>query len=242
LPVVLVHGMRMSGSMWSPVAERLGPRRPVAAPDLPGHGTRRDEPFTMEAAAAVLRAAIDDLGGRALVAGHSLGGGVATFAAARHPEAVAGLVGIGCTFPAGRQAVLGAPAYRALGAVLTHPRVPSDRLTEWLLRRLLPADVAAAALQGGFSDEAVAAVTAAVLEVDWLAELARYRGPVWLVNGGLDQFRGGERRWLAACVDGRLAVWPRLNHISIMGEVDRITTLIADAAAVATSAAAHAGR
>lgn len=92
---------------------------------------------------------------------------------------------------------------------------------------------------GGFSDEVVPAVTAAVMGVDWPAEVARYRGPVWLVNGGLDQFRGGERRWLAACVDGRLAVWPRLNHISIMGEVDRIATLVSDAAAVA---AADAGR
>jgi pimeloyl-ACP methyl ester carboxylesterase len=230
--------MRMSGAMWGPVADRLRPRHPVVTPDLPGHGSWRDDEFTLDGAVALVRAAIDEVGGRALVVGHSLGGGVATATAARCPAAVAGLVGIGCTFPGGRLGNWGAPFYRALGAVLNQPRVPADRLTEWLLRRLLPTEVAEAAIAGGFSEEAVAAVTEAVMGVDWPAEVARYRGPVWLVNGGFDQFRGGEKQWLTACAHGRLAVWPRLNHISIMGEVERIATLVDDACAVAAHRAA----
>lgn len=238
LPVVLLHGMRMTGAMWEPVAGRLRSHRPVVTPDLPGHGARQGEPFTLDVAAAVVRDAIDEVGGRALVVGHSLGGGVATITAARHPESVAGLIGIGCTFPGGRIAAWGAPLYRALGDLLNRPGVPDDRLTAWLFRRLLPPDVADAAIAGGFSGGAVPAVTEAVIGVDWPAEVARYGGPVWLVNGGFDQFRPGERRWLAACPAGRLTVWPRLNHISIMGEVERIATLIDDACAVATGSTA----
>lgn len=235
LPVVLVHGMRVSGAMWGPVADRLRPGRAVVVPDLPGHGSRRSEPFTLDRAVAVVMAAIDEVGGRALVVGHSLGGGVATATAGRHPDAVAGVIGIGCTFPAGRSAAAGAKLYRAFGAWVGRPGTTADRATEWLFHRLLPPEVARATIAGGLYGEPVTAVADEVTRVDWPAELARYPGPLWLVNGGFDQFRGGERRWLAATADGRLVVWPRLNHISIMGEVDRLVTLIDDACAVAAS-------
>ncbi|MFV2171777.1 alpha/beta fold hydrolase [Actinomadura sp. LOL_016] len=71
LPVVLVHGIRVSGTMWGPVADALADRLRVAAPDLPGHGRRRGERFTMDGAVDAVTEAIDGLGGRALVAGLS---------------------------------------------------------------------------------------------------------------------------------------------------------------------------
>ncbi len=99
----------------------------------------------------------------------------------------------------------------ALPVVLVHGMRMSGSMWGPVAARLRPE----AAITGGFSDEAVLAVTDSVIGVDWRAELALYRGPIWLVNGGLDQFRGGERQWLAACADGRLAVWPRLDHMVI---------------------------
>ncbi|MFI0904400.1 alpha/beta fold hydrolase [Streptomyces sioyaensis] len=42
--------------------------------DLPGHGSRRGEPFTIAGAVAAVADAIDELGGRALLVGLSLGG------------------------------------------------------------------------------------------------------------------------------------------------------------------------
>ncbi len=74
LPVVFAHGTRVSGTMWRPVMQSVGAHRPVAASDLPGHGRRRGEPFTIDAAAAAVADTIDQLGGRALVVGLSLGG------------------------------------------------------------------------------------------------------------------------------------------------------------------------
>jgi pimeloyl-ACP methyl ester carboxylesterase len=97
LPVVLVHGIRVSGTMWRAQVTALGEHRPVAAPDMPGHGERRGERFTMSGALDVIAGAIDTLGGRALLAGHSMGGYLAIAAAAAYPERVAGLVAFGCT-------------------------------------------------------------------------------------------------------------------------------------------------
>lgn len=97
LPLVFVHGMRVSGTMWQPVIDTLGTRHPTAAPDLPGHGSRRAEPFTLPGAVAAVTDAIDALGGRALVVGLSLGGYVAVATAGSHPDRVLGLVAMGCT-------------------------------------------------------------------------------------------------------------------------------------------------
>ena len=62
VPLVLVHGTRTSHSQWNqqlPLLQAAG--RGWVAPDLPGHGTRRDEPFTL---AGALRTIADALGGR----------------------------------------------------------------------------------------------------------------------------------------------------------------------------------
>ena len=57
-PVVLVHGTRTSHSQWDPQVPALrAAGHHVLAPDLPGHGARRGEPFTLEAAQAVIEGA-----------------------------------------------------------------------------------------------------------------------------------------------------------------------------------------
>ncbi|WP_443074181.1 alpha/beta fold hydrolase [Streptomyces sp. NBC_01456] len=64
--------------MWRPVIQAIGKDHPTAAPDLPGHGSRRGEPFSIAGAVAAVTDTIDELGGRALLVGLSLGGIVAT--------------------------------------------------------------------------------------------------------------------------------------------------------------------
>ncbi len=77
-PVVLIHGIRLSSSMWqAQLAAVEATGRPAIAVDLPGHGTRADDAFTIDAAMAVVDAAVQRLGGRAVVVGLSLGGYVA---------------------------------------------------------------------------------------------------------------------------------------------------------------------
>ena len=49
VPVVLVHGLRTSRTMWRAQLEALARAgRPAVAVDLPGHGTRLGEPFTLD--------------------------------------------------------------------------------------------------------------------------------------------------------------------------------------------------
>ena len=63
----------------------------VAAPDLPGHGTSRDIPFTWESARATVRAAADSSRPeKPVLIGHSLGAATAIYAAQREPNALPG--------------------------------------------------------------------------------------------------------------------------------------------------------
>ena len=101
-PVVLVHGTRMSRTVWHPVLAHLATTHRCAAVDLPAHGELADVPFTVERAADIIAAHARTLAGetgrqRATIVGLSLGGYVAIEAARRHPDVVAGLVLAGCS-------------------------------------------------------------------------------------------------------------------------------------------------
>lgn len=210
-PVVLVHGLRASRTMWRAQLEALDRAGvPAVAVDLPGHGARRGDRFTLEGAVATVARAVDDLGGRALVAGMSLGGYVSIAHAARHPEQVAGLVAAACC-----SVPRALPVQAWTTAVRGIERLP-DR-GAWLngasVRALLPAQAAADVAAGGFALEVMRDVLREIGAAAPLADLARVQAPVWLVNGRFDHFRGDERRFLAACREGRLVVVPRATHL-----------------------------
>ncbi|WP_157936970.1 alpha/beta fold hydrolase [Geodermatophilus chilensis] len=116
--VVLVHGLGLSSESWGEVPERLADRHRVLAYDLRGHaqsGDARDGGYGLEAHArdllAVLGACLPE-GRRAVVAGHSLGGGIVLAAA-----------GIGGT---GRMA--GVVFAGSGGSGVTAPGLPARRL------------------------------------------------------------------------------------------------------------------
>lgn len=233
LPIVLLHGMRVSGAMWAPLRANLGDDRArrsrlVSSPDLPGHGGRKDEPFTMDDAIAACRDEIVELGGKALLVGHSLGGFVAFATAAEHPELVAGVVAIGAsTRPTG----VGLAAYRAYARFLAADPIRGARFSDAAARRALPNSEFEAWTSGGYSNENAPGVVEAVASRDPLDDLRGYGGPVWLLNGSLDQLRLGEKGF-AALPNVRLSVWPGLNHLSVVGRTERLATFITDAAIV----------
>ncbi|WP_051208558.1 alpha/beta fold hydrolase [Propionicicella superfundia] len=111
--LILLHGTWSSGAEMAPVGESLGAEVDVVVPDLPGHGTRRAEPYSLARSAAVVDAIVTAAGERdVVVAGHSLGGFAALTYAERNPGRMAGLALLGCaTEPRGA----GAAAYRAAG-------------------------------------------------------------------------------------------------------------------------------
>lgn len=227
LPVVLVHGIRLSGRCWISVEADIGPERSVVTPDLPGHGLRRGEPFTMSAAIDTVRAAVEDAGGRALVAGHSLGGYVAIAAAAELGERVAGLVVAGSTRIPNNALTM---PFRIAHLLLSTQRDGGERLSRRLFDAVLPAQVAAAVAAGGIAAEVIPDVGRATAAFDPLGELRRYPGPVWLINGSRDHFRGHEQRFVASSARARLLVVPGAGHYLPLAEPQRFARLIRDIA------------
>ena len=121
LPLVLVHGLGVSGRYWQPLARLLARDRQVWVPELPGHGrSDRPEPaLDVPGLTAALHEWMERAGlGRAALMGNSLGCQVAAELAAGDPARVAALVLAGPTVDpvargAGRQFIrlmLSAPA------------------------------------------------------------------------------------------------------------------------------------
>lgn len=94
-PVVLVHGNGGHAHWWAPLVRYLVPGWRVVAPDLRGHGhSDWAEPpsYRLEDFAGDLTPVLDALApGRVPLIGHSMGGRVTLWYAARHPERVRGL-------------------------------------------------------------------------------------------------------------------------------------------------------
>jgi pimeloyl-ACP methyl ester carboxylesterase/uncharacterized membrane protein YbhN (UPF0104 family) len=130
--MVLLHGQPGSPADWDEVAERLPVQLHAVAADRPGYGCSQRPAGGF---AANARAVIDDLDvrgiDRAVLVGHSFGGGVALSAASLAPERVEAVVllasvGPGCANLWDR--VLAAPAAGPLCALVAW------KVTPWIAR------------------------------------------------------------------------------------------------------------
>jgi pimeloyl-ACP methyl ester carboxylesterase len=217
--IVFVHGTRLTGAMWSAQLAALGGEFHAIAIDLPGHGTRAAEPFTLDAAADVLSATIRDhaAGGRAIVVGLSLGGYVAMALAAREPERVRGLVLSGATAePVGFRAQ---PYLRLAGVMDRVERERLDRYNAWFFRVRYPAAIAEPIVAGGFWSAGGASALRAVVGQRFIPRLAAYPGPTLILNGEFDfPFRLWAPRFAAAARDARRV---RLAGASHLANLDR---------------------
>ena len=212
--IVFIHGTRLTGSMWTGQLAALAGEFRVVAVDLPGHGTRAAEPFTLETAAGAVSAAIhDETVGRAVVVGLSLGGYVAMALAAREPERVRGLVLCGATAePVGRRSL----PYLALAAIMDG--VEDGRLCRanaWYLRQRYPAAIAEPIITGGFWFTGGAAALRALSGEPFAPRLAAYPGPTLILNGEFDPiFRLGAGRFAAAAVNVRRVRLAGATHLA----------------------------
>ena len=133
--LVLLHGQPGSPADWQQVAARLPARLHAVAPDRPGYGS---SPLPAGGFAANARAVLDDLDSRgikrAVLVGHSYGGGVALSAASMAPsrvEAVILLASVGPGCVNGWDRLLAAPGAGQLCALVAW------RLTPWIARARL---------------------------------------------------------------------------------------------------------
>lgn len=90
LRVVLVHGLFNSAHAFNRLLPLLG-GLDVITPDLPGHGSKADQPG-LASVPAIAEAIRPEIRGPGIVLGHSFGGLVATALAERWPDLVTRLV------------------------------------------------------------------------------------------------------------------------------------------------------
>ncbi len=212
--VVFLHGTRLTGSMWAPQLAGLGPGFRTRAIDLPGHGRRADERFTLDRAVEVVAEAIDDepVDG-AVIVGLSLGGYVAMAVAAAVPERVGGLVVASATAePVGLRAV----PFRAMAGVMERVDGPRfQQVQAHYFRSRYSASIAEPIISGGFWAEGGATALRAIAGERFIPRLAAYPGPVLLLNGELDfAFRPGARGFAAAAHDARRVRIAGATHLA----------------------------
>lgn len=207
--LVLVHSSRFSRRQWDGYAEQL-PAAEVVAVDLPGHGDRAGMPFSVETALAVIDGAVHpvETGRPVVLAGHSLGGYLASLYAAEHPGSLAGLVLLGATGdPAGRLTGV----YTGFAKLL--PRVGYARMA-----RLANAVIRAL---GARPEDLPDAAAYPVLADAWEAVVQRCGPhllvgvdcPVTIANGRWDQMRLHAARFADAAPRPRVMVIDGASHL-----------------------------
>jgi len=212
--VVLVHGIRTSRTMWRSQLEHLAARDiPAIAPDLPGHGSRMAETFTLDAAFATIDETVRDASSRGpvLLAGHSMGGLLSVaYAGSEAAPPVSAFIGASCTaFPRG----VGLATYRALAR--TFDSLPDRGLwiTERVLAATIPEETRPDFAAGGYALDAQDITLASLGALDLAADLRRLTMPVWWINGQFDQLRMQERLFRRLTPQSELIVVPRTSHL-----------------------------
>lgn len=225
-PILLIHGLGLSGGAWWRTVDALSPEMQVITFD--NRGTGRSESlmpaYTTEAMADDAVCVLDHLGHEtAHVYGISLGGMVAQQLALRHPHRVRSLV-LGATQPGGRRAVraddevMGFFRRRSAmrmeeAAWASVPYNYGPRAREEQVDRI--ADDIERRLTGPFNEHAYRAQLFAAAMHNCYGRLDRIRVPVLVVHGEHDRVIPVENAHLMAerIPDSTLQLLPDAGHL-----------------------------
>ena len=239
--VVMVHGIRTSATMWRAQVEHLEERGIAGvAVDLPGHGARMAEVFTLDGAFATIDEAVRTAAaqGRVLLVGHSMGGLLSiAYAGAPARPPIDGFIAASCTaIPRG----LALQTYRTLARGFDHLPGRGSPVAEWVLDRTLPTETRADFGAGGYAYDAQDVALRSLSVLDLLAALRRIDVPTWFVNGQFDQLRVNERLFVSQVPGSELIVVPRTSHLVTAMRPRVFNALLDVALATMDAAAAHA--
>lgn len=222
--IVLIHAVRSSRTMWKGQVRRLRERGyEVIAPDLPGHGQRRGEEFTLESALSTIDESVAACAEPPLLVGLSLGGYLTLHWAGAHPGRLAGVVAADCTI------VPGPATARLYGLWISMKDwLPGDsdaRVARAFARRHTR-KAAKRYYGGGRAHGVVRAVVSLIGGLDLLTDVAAIDVPITFVNGEHDPFRRHEALFLEAARDGELVVLADAGHIANLSRPKRFAKLL----------------
>lgn len=219
-PVILfLHGATANKHMWLPNLAPLSDEFRTVAINQPGHGDRREQPFTLDGAADETVAWLEDNAPEgATLVGLSGGGYVGMLAAAVRPDLVRGLVLSGATASYAGWGGLQTKLYGYLFPLLAK-RLEPKSIESW--KKLAPDELADAMLAEGISMRAGGAAFRQIPGRDYRAMLARYPGPVMILNGERDTVnRKEEPDLLLARPDAEIVMIPDAGHACSVTRAD----------------------
>lgn len=232
-----MHGSRLSSSQWAPQVPLLRDHVDLTLVDLPGHGARVGEDFTLARCVDVITEAVRAVPAESpvVLVGHSLGGYAAMAYAAARPDTLDGLVLAGASAtPTGP----GAAVYRGVAALTD--RLGPERMTrvnDRVLHRLYPAERIDPVIAGGYYFAPTAAAWHEVMAHCRPSMLEHVHCPVLLLNGQFDQLRIGARAYLRTCPSAREEIIRRAGHLSNLDQPEafaaalvRFARLVVDSA------------
>ena len=238
LPLVLLHGMGSTASVWLPQLEHFGTRRRVRAWTMPGYG---HSPALPELSWAGLVEALETLREsqgfeRFHLLGHSIGGMVAQAYALRHPARLASLVLSASSAGFGQAS----PEWKAqFLRQREEPLQRHDRFAQALpamLERfcapcIAPGLRALAELSGAAIEKAAyLGAMQLLLTFDSAGDLHRLDLPVLLVAGSLDEQAPlkAQHKLAAALPRSTLVTLEGLNHMAPLEDPPRFNRCVED--------------
>ena len=226
--VVLVHGLRTSSSLWRGQRIELEKRGyEVHTPDLPGHGARMHERFTVGEAVRTIENAVRDATGTPFLVGFSLGGYLSLHYAGLADRPVRGILAASCGTQPNRLVL---DAWRAAAAVIHRFPDRGLALNNAAVRTFVRTpELAHDVIAGGVALEVMDDALRELRVLDVRRSLASIGQPVWLVNGTLDHFRLQERSYLRAARNGRLVHIPGATHMVSVTRPDAFNRVLLEA-------------
>ncbi|MBT8203728.1 MAG: alpha/beta fold hydrolase [Acidimicrobiia bacterium] len=225
VPLVFLHDASSNLAMWKPQLDILSAEFRCIAIDLPGHGALQGSDFTLEGAVAevadVLR---HDAGGRGVLVGLSVGGYVGIATAAHHPELVAGLVasGVGSHSATPRVSRIQGRLLPIFGFLLKRPAAKA-------LRRIAPAETAAAIRERGLSWRGAGDAMRDLAGRNMNALLRRYDGPVLVLLGERDAPNiDGAPQLVAGVPNAEIEILPDAGHSCSLSQPEDFSLAVRD--------------
>jgi len=219
--LILLHGAGGNQAMWNAVRRHLDPRWQVLALDLPGHGSKSDSHYTVEAAVETVAAAVRHLApARVVLVGDSLGGYTSMASAlVIPPDQLAGLAIGGCT-----QNFIGKPL-RALRRTalmvrvmlaLFNPTKLIARSAGKLVKKGIRRDDVDALIAAGLNMQGYVQAVQSIGNRDFLSRVPAIPAPILFINGDKDKGPvAHEAEFLAAARNGSAQRFPCEHGVSL---------------------------